>query len=81
MGCQARYNSHMAEQIEFTVRRDADGGYCARADVGETSIFTQGDSLDELFTIIEDALGLYGSESGEEFASFSMVFPHEPVAA
>jgi hypothetical protein len=44
--------------IEFTVRREAEGGYCASADVGETSIFTEAESLDELHRMIEDALSL-----------------------
>ncbi len=46
-------------ELVFEVREDMDGGYRARA-VGE-GIFTQGDTWDELKTMVLDATkGYYG---------------------
>ncbi len=42
------------EEIIFLVEEDAEGGYTAQA-LGE-SIFTQGDSLEELKEMIKDAV-------------------------
>lgn len=50
-------------EIIFTVQESADGGYSARA-LGY-SIFTQADSIDELKTMIRDAVSCH-FENGEK---------------
>jgi predicted RNase H-like HicB family nuclease len=46
-------------EIIFTIEPDEDGGYVARAKLAQGSIITQGDSLDELKTMIQDAVAGY----------------------
>ena len=48
-------------ELVFEVTQEEDGGYCARA-VGE-GIFTQGDTWDELKTMILDATKGYFYDS------------------
>ncbi len=48
------------EEIIFLVEEDAEGGYTAQA-LGE-SIFTQGDSLEELKEMIKDAVDCHFEE-------------------
>jgi predicted RNase H-like HicB family nuclease len=71
----------MSAAIEFLVTPEPDGGFCACAEVGDTSIFTEGDSLDELYAMIEDALRLYRAETGESEVPFKMAFTGRPLAA
>lgn len=50
----------MAKEIIFLVEEDADGGYTARA--LDYSIFTEADNLNELKTIVQDAVRCHFEE-------------------
>ena len=50
----------MASEITFEVTQEADGGFCARA-IGE-SIFTEGDTWDELRDMVRDAVKCHFDE-------------------
>lgn len=67
--------------IEFEVESDPDGGYCAAAQVGNHSLVTQGDTLDELRTMVEDLLQSYMVNSGNTVLTYSLVFSPTPLAA
>lgn len=68
--------------VVFDVAADESGGYCAQAKLDNHSLFTEGDTLDELDAMIRDVLRLYASESGNSIASYALRFvPADPVAA
>lgn len=50
-------------ELIFEVRNAEEGGYCARA-IGQ-SIFTQGDTLDELRANVDEATALHFEEESE----------------
>ena len=50
-------------EIVFEVRPDETGGYCAAA--AAQSMYTQGDSFEELLGNIREVLALYSEVTGE----------------
>jgi predicted RNase H-like HicB family nuclease len=58
-----RYNSRV-KQITFTIHSAEEGGFWAEAD--GVSISTQGETLDELAAMIEDAVQGYFFDAPEE---------------
>jgi predicted RNase H-like HicB family nuclease len=50
-------------EIVFNVKPDVTGGYCASA--FEQSIFTQGETFEELLANIREAVELYAEGSGQ----------------
>ena len=54
----------MGAELVFEVTQEADGTYSGRA-VGE-SIFTQGDSLEELHAMAMDAVGCHFHKDGTD---------------
>ena len=82
---QRGYNPLMSEahlDVVFEVAADESGGYCAQAQLGSHSLFTEAETLDELEAMIRDVLRLYAKESGNAVASYSLRFvPANPVAA
>jgi predicted RNase H-like HicB family nuclease len=67
--------------IEFEVEHDEDGSYTASAQVDNHTLVTQGDTLDELHTMVEDLLRSFTANSGFRVLSYSLVFQPLPVAA
>jgi predicted RNase H-like HicB family nuclease len=65
--------------LVFLVHRDEDGGYWAEA-VGH-GIFTQGDDLDELKFMIEDATELYFEDPAERPQNILWRFVDSDLAA
>ncbi len=67
-------------EIIFEVREDeADGGYCANA-LG-FGIHTQGDTLEELRTMVKDAVQCYFDESMEAPKVIRLHFVRDEVLA
>ena len=67
--------------VEFKVEKDETGTYCASSQVGTHSLATQGQSLDELNTMIEDLLELFSDESGVTVLSYRLLMHCSPRAA
>jgi predicted RNase H-like HicB family nuclease len=68
----------MSELI-FLVEDDPEGGYTARA-LGE-NIFTQADSMDELKTMIRDAIDCHYDDRNQWPALVRLHFVHDEVFA
>jgi predicted RNase H-like HicB family nuclease len=67
------------QHIDFVVHTDETGGYWAEA-VG-LSIFTQGETLDELQAMIRDVIDAYFFDSPKLPATFTMRLEDVPVNA
>ena len=67
---------HMEREITFEVTQEADGGFCARA-IGE-SIFTEGDTWDELRDMVRDAVKCHFDE-GEAPATIRLHLNREEI--
>lgn len=66
----------MAREIVFEVKQEEDGGYSAQA-VGE-SIFTQGDTWDDLREMVRDAVKCHFDE-GQAPSIIRLHLLHEEV--
>lgn len=66
-------------ELVFTVESDEDGGYVARTKLSNGSIIAQGDTLDELKTMIKDAVsGYFFDKPQEPFGYRLMKYLHWP---
>ena len=54
------------KELVFQVESDDDGGYVARAKLASGSIITQGDTFDELKSMIKDAVSGYFFDKPDE---------------
>jgi predicted RNase H-like HicB family nuclease len=66
-------------EIIFIVTEDEAGGYCARA-VGQ-SIFTQGDTREELEEMVRDAVRCYFEPEREAPKLIHLHYVHDEVIA
>ena len=66
-------------EILFVVEEDADGGLTAQA-VGE-SIFTQGETLDEVRTAVREAVACHFPDPATRPASIRLHVVHDEVLA
>ncbi len=67
------------DELLFIVNEDPDGGYTARA-VGQ-SIFTEGDTRDELVANIRDAVQVHFDASGQAPRLLHLHYVHDQVLA
>ena len=66
------------DEMVFTVKPDESVGYCASA-IGR-SIFTEGDTLDELMSNIREVLELYYESTGERVSRITLQFQPLPTS-
>ena len=62
------YNKHMSSIIQFTIKKDENGVYCARA--VDFPIFTSAKTLPELENNVREATALYMKD--EDLASMGL---------
>lgn len=68
--------------VEFEVEEETEGGFSASAQVGNYSMVTQGETLDELRTMIADLVQDYNAHESGRIVSYSLAFScTTPVAA
>lgn len=62
------------KELVFNVTIDDDGNYCAHAKAGNSDLFTDGRTLQELESAIREVIALYSEEKNVVVNAYSLRF-------
>jgi hypothetical protein len=68
------FSSKAMPELVFTVTLDEDGNYCAHAQTARGDLLTDARSLDQLYRMIVDLIGLYEDDTQTQVAGFTLRF-------